>query len=76
MVTAEANGRRTRRARCVTIGEEELFKMGQYASKKSPIARIEIVLDQILPRGKYHLLFFDANFMNDDIVVDNIGGWF
>lgn len=27
MVTAEANGRRTRRARCVTIGEEELFKM-------------------------------------------------
>lgn len=64
MVTAEANGRRTTRARCATIGEEELFKMGRYASRSSQIAKIEIVLDQILARGKNHLLFF---FINDDI---------
>lgn len=50
MVTAEANGRRTRRARCVTIGEEELFKMEKYAAKVFQMPR---ELDQMLPRGKY-----------------------
>lgn len=57
MVRAEVNGRRTRRARCATIGEEELFKMDQYASKSFQFAKIENVLDQILPRGKHPYVY-------------------